>query len=258
MPTKIQARSARASTVGETADGLSNLQRRFLGEIGCLDSVLTLLDHVPCGVFFLKDRESRIVWASRSCHSRFGIRHLESKHVAMDIVRDDQSILRTGQPIFHRAEVWYNERHALDWIVTSKLPLFNRKRQIIGIVGFVEDASRTGRSRFSDPHVGRAVAYIEKHHRSLLKAADVVRASGVSRRQLLRRFRSEFGVTLREFILKVRIHAASDALLQGDDTIAEVAAAFDFCDQSSFTRQFRRIIGITPMAYQRKYGRRGS
>jgi transcriptional regulator GlxA family with amidase domain len=51
----------------------------------------------------------------------------------------------------------------------------------------------------------------------------------------------------------VRINAASQALMTSDRSIAEIAAACGFYDQSYFTKQFRRQFAQTPSAYRERY-----
>ena len=56
-----------------------------------------------------------------------------------------------------------------------------------------------------------------------------------------------------QHVLRVRINAASQALLHSDRTIASISEETGFYDQSSFTKQFSRHTGLTPRAYRRQY-----
>ena len=49
-----------------------------------------------------------------------------------------------------------------------------------------------------------------------------------------------------------RIEAAARDLAAATATIAAVAAAHGFTDQSHFTRQFRRYMGLTPLEYRQR------
>ncbi len=55
------------------------------------------------------------------------------------------------------------------------------------------------------------------------------------------------------YLIKTRIQAACDALREPGTQIADVAIDLGFCDQSAFTAQFRRHMGITPLKYQREF-----
>jgi AraC-like DNA-binding protein len=70
----------------------------------------------------------------------------------------------------------------------------------------------------------------------------------VSRFQALRAFRRRYGLSPHQYQLALRIGRARRLLTAGAP-LAEVAAECGFADQSHFTRQFKRQLGVTPGAY---------
>ena len=80
--------------------------------------------------------------------------------------------------------------------------------------------------------------------------ATLSREVGLSRFQTLRLFRRHYGVTPRAFHLHFRLALARRSLKAGA-SLAEVAASCGFVDQSHFTRQFKRLLGVTPGQYAR-------
>jgi AraC family transcriptional regulator len=64
-------------------------------------------------------------------------------------------------------------------------------------------------------------------------------------------FRRFFGATVGEFARRCRIEWASRLLADSSRSLAEIAVAAGFADQSHFTRCFRREFGVTPAAYRR-------
>ncbi len=214
-----------------------------------------------------KDAESRLVWASPAMLPRCGVRVVDeligrtdydffSKQNSDNFVRDDRTVVRTGQPILRRAEIFYTKSRTLEWTVTSKFPVRDRQGKVIGVIGMVENSPQTMPTVLQDPSLSRALEHIRQRHRASIPSEELAAAAGLSPRHLLRRFREEFGLSPQEFAHRARLHAACDALLHREATVASVAAEFGFCDQSAFTRQFRQVIGLTPMAYQREYGQR--
>ena len=67
------------------------------------------------------------------------------------------------------------------------------------------------------------------------------------------KFKRVFQITPQQFILRVRVDAASQALANSDQSVAGIALKAGFYDQSYFTKQFRVQTGMTPTAYRRKY-----
>ncbi|WP_075088197.1 helix-turn-helix transcriptional regulator [Verrucomicrobium spinosum] len=77
--------------------------------------------------------------------------------------------------------------------------------------------------------------------------------AGLSVRAFERRFRQLFHVAPQQYVRRLRVRLACHALVFGHRTLAEVADDHGFCDQSHFTREFRKETGMTPREYQQRY-----
>ncbi|MGI8572314.1 MAG: helix-turn-helix transcriptional regulator [Solirubrobacteraceae bacterium] len=75
--------------------------------------------------------------------------------------------------------------------------------------------------------------------------ASLASFAGLTRFELVRRFRQQAGLTPHAFQTNLRVARARAMLIAGDP-IAWVAAACGFADQSHLTRTFRRMVGVTP------------
>ena len=64
-------------------------------------------------------------------------------------------------------------------------------------------------------------------------------------------------MSTQEFIVRTRVQAASDALLLTDKSLADIALAHGFCDQSAFCRRFSEHTGETPLKYRQRHRRGG-
>ena len=65
---------------------------------------------------------------------------------------------------------------------------------------------------------------------------------------LLRAFRAEVGMPPYTYLENVRIRY-TQRLIKAGKPLAEVAAEVGFSSQSHMTRQFKKIIGVTPGQY---------
>ncbi|MCR4588948.1 MAG: AraC family transcriptional regulator [Lachnospiraceae bacterium] len=65
-------------------------------------------------------------------------------------------------------------------------------------------------------------------------------------------FRKETGVSLTDFIGKLRIDHACHMLKTTDMTYLEISMMLDFCSQSHFTASFKKAVGMTPKEYRMK------
>ena len=82
--------------------------------------------------------------------------------------------------------------------------------------------------------------------------ADLAAAVGVHPVTLARAFRRTFGCTVGEYLRRLRIERASEQLVTGSQSLAEIALAAGFADQSHFSNVFRRRVGMSPSAYRRE------
>lgn len=85
--------------------------------------------------------------------------------------------------------------------------------------------------------------------------AELAREVGLSEGWFINAFKRTTGKTPLQWQQERRIADVKDCLADGDLTIAEIAARFDFADQGHLTRVFRRHAGTTPSAWRRTAGR---
>lgn len=84
----------------------------------------------------------------------------------------------------------------------------------------------------------------------------LARAVGVHRVHLARAFRRHYGCTVGEYIRQLRVEFTCHRLAASSDSLSEIAFDAGFADQSHFTSTFRRLVGITPGAFQTVAGSR--
>jgi AraC family transcriptional regulator len=80
--------------------------------------------------------------------------------------------------------------------------------------------------------------------------SELAEAVGVHPVHLARSFRREYGVTVGEYARGLRLDWATAELASRDRSLAEIALAAGFADQSHFTRAFRAYAGVTPGRYR--------
>ena len=75
---------------------------------------------------------------------------------------------------------------------------------------------------------------------------------GVSRRQLLRLLREEYGMTFSEMLVATRMERAAWLLKTSSLTVAEISANVGYMSETSFFKQFIKKYGTTPQKYRKK------
>jgi diguanylate cyclase (GGDEF)-like protein/PAS domain S-box-containing protein len=113
------------------------------------DLLEAFLEYIPDNVFF-KDRDSRFVRISRAMADRCGLADpanavnktdadiFSSEH-ADQAFSDEQEIIRTGEPMIAKEEkeTWPDGHET--WVATTKVPLKDRRGEIVGTMGIAHD-----------------------------------------------------------------------------------------------------------------------
>jgi AraC-like DNA-binding protein len=92
-------------------------------------------------------------------------------------------------------------------------------------------------------------AYLEAHACEDVALEDLVRLTGLSGFHLTRVFRDAVGLPPHAYQVQTRIRQAQTWLRAGW-AIAQVSVASGFSDQSAFSNQFKRHVGVTPGQYR--------
>ena len=98
--------------------------------------------------------------------------------------------------------------------------------------------------------VARAVELIHAHYADPFSVAELAAAVGLSASALHECFRAAMGRGPGQYAMDVRLDHAERLLRASDLSIAEIAAATGFSDQSALTRSLRRRRGVTPARFR--------
>ena len=176
--------------------------------------------------------------------------------IAVEIRRDDKSILEEGQSILNRIEVIPDAFGDLIWVQTNKLPIFNPNGDVIGIMGITRPISNMEDLPQEFSLFRETITFIRKNLANNIKVEDLSQRMKLSENQFRRKFKEEFNVTPQQFILRARLQATGNLLRNGNKPIASIAAECGFSDQSYFTKQFKPFFGETPLQYRRRWNNR--
>jgi len=237
-------------------------RQQFLNEVYPVDQFRNLFEYIPDISFFVKNRDYQLVLSNRAFWERLECSSEEEllgkddfelfpPRLAEHFRRDDEEVLRTGAAKFGIVELFFNRQRLPDWFTTNKMPVFGREGKVIGIMGIARRHPNRESFGMDSEGIGRVVDHLRRGFRSRIKINDLIKTSGMSSRQLHRKFLKVFSTTPLQFLNKTRVEAACDDLLEKDKSISEIALETGFYDQSSFTQHFRKHVGMTPAHYRK-------
>lgn len=242
-------------------EDLEHWRADFMGQVSNPLFAEALFDRVPDIVFSVKDTQGRYVCISEACAERCGLaskaaavgrtaHDLFPRHMADRYARQDQRVFRTGRPLVDNLDLTLFNNRKPGWCLTSKVPLFDASGRVMGLACLSKDVHEPGRAGLVDERFASTIDYIQSNYGERLRIDTLARRAGMSAAQFERRMRRIFQLSAGQFIMKTRIDAAAERLVASEQSIAAIALAVGFCDQSALSRQFKQVTGLSPRHYR--------
>ncbi|MBS0266072.1 MAG: AraC family transcriptional regulator [Planctomycetes bacterium] len=225
-----------------------------------------LFDHLADVVYFIKDAQGAYLVVNQTLVTRCGVADKQALlgRTPVEVLRpplgqqfaeQDQHVLRTGTPLIGQLELHIHPTGHVGWCLTTKLPLRNRHKRVIGLVGVSQDLRLPDVQTAEYRQVAAAIEFAEKQIDAPPSVSQLASLARMSRYQLDRRMRLIFGLTTGQWLVKIRLDAAQRLLRDTDLSIAAIAQEAGYGDQSAFTRQFRQATGLPPGEYRTAHRR---
>ncbi|ADJ65991.1 helix-turn-helix transcriptional regulator [Herbaspirillum seropedicae] len=101
-------------------------------------------------------------------------------------------------------------------------------------------------------HEERAKMMLLEKVKGNVSIPEIARECNMSASYFLRAFKASTGHTPHQWLMVQRVEMAQQYLRSTQLTLAEIALACDFYDQSHFSRVFSQVVGSTPGAWRRR------
>jgi len=225
-----------------------------------LRAMAGLLEDLPHVMFCAKDRAGTYLVVNQAFADRAGVREpsavvgrcapdLFDAELAASYTRQDAELWSSRQPLRNQLELITRPDGALGWYVTTKVLVADVDgREFLASLSV--DLRAAGDAPTAHAGVAAAVDYARRHCTEHVLVGDVAAAASMSVVQLERTIRRIIGISVRQLLVRFRVERAIALLATTDSTLSEIAARCGYYDQSAFTRQFRRVVGVSPGAYR--------
>lgn len=127
----------------------------------------------------------------------------------------------------------------------SPLVLEGLVLEILGHIGRCRDEAKAPPS-----WLRRVEELLRTRFAETLSIEEVAAAAGVHPAHLVAVFRRHHGVTVGDYVRRLRLAFARKHLTETDTPLSEVAMSAGFYDQSHFSRSFKQLTGMTPSQYR--------
>jgi len=225
---------------------------------GELRAFVDLVEGLPQVMAAAKDTSGRYVYVNRGFADRVGrrVRDIVGRTVddffapelAESYAAQEAEVLRSGKPLQGHLELIVRADGRLGWYLTSKTRIVADDDTVVGVAVMSVDLQ----SQMDSAHSGLAAALdaVRADIAHPWRIGEIAEIAGLSTTQLERLSRRTLGMSPRGVLQRLRLEHAVRLLSSTSLTAGEVASACGFYDQSSFTRQFRAVLGLTPGAYR--------
>ena len=112
-----------------------------------------------------------------------------------------------------------------------------------------------GQKEHEDEPIKKAQEYIESNVKEKITVDQLAGLFLISKRNFERRFKKATANTPVEYLQRVKIEAAKKSLESGRENITEVMYAVGYSDSKAFRTTFKKITGLSPLDYRKKYNR---
>lgn len=112
-----------------------------------------------------------------------------------------------------------------------------------------------GQKDHSDEEIKKVQHYLEAHYPDKIRVGELSGKAAMSRRSFERRFKQATDHTVIEYLQRVKVEAAKRSFESTRKNISEVMFDVGYTDTKAFRNVFKKITGLTPIAYRNKYNK---
>ncbi|MFM8754316.1 MAG: GlxA family transcriptional regulator [Phenylobacterium sp.] len=106
----------------------------------------------------------------------------------------------------------------------------------------------------NDAAIRKIQILLAEHLAGTHRTAALARDAGMSERTFLRRFGQATGLGPVAYLQNVRVQAARSRLELSRASVEQIGWELGYSDVATFRRVFKRIVGLSPADYRRKFG----
>jgi AraC-like DNA-binding protein len=233
----------------------------FLEEVGMVQ-MIQMFDLLHDTLFWIKNEKSQILYANQAMLETYGIQSLNKiigksdealspRHIAKQFIMDDKKVMK-GELITNRLELNLNFNGEFAWFSTTKRPLLNKQKEIIGSYGFTHHLQRTYNQLSRISAIEAPIEYIKNNYHRNVTIEEIANLAFLSVSALERRFKKYLAKTPKQFLNEIRLENARRLLLESKLPIMEISYQCGFSEPSYFSKQFKVLFGVLPSQFRKE------
>lgn len=222
-----------------------------------------LMDQIQDIQFWIKNKTGSFLKVNKGFLDNYALEHesqaigktdfeLSLPFIAEQFVKDDLEVLK-GKSIINRVELVNSANQVPRWFVTNKRALYTINGELVGTIGISRSLSEGESLEIPIKDLYLVTDYIKQNIQNKIKVTDLANLMNCSVNTLERKFWKMFHCTPINFIMKIKIEYAGNALIMTDQQVSSIAFNLGFSDNSHFIRIFKKYMKITPHQYRKSF-----
>ena len=234
-------------------------------QVDC-EQFFRLFDQLDDVTFFMKDVDGRYeVFCDGTARGVLAARgdtivnltdfEIYPESVAIRLAQDDRRVIQSRQPLINAVEFLVSPQHLMiGWYVLNRFPICSQgSDEVLGVMGTIQPYESRRRALLSGSELDGVIERIRLAPEVQYRVEELADFTGISPRQLGRRFQQVLGMSPREFIASCRAMKACELLTHTQKSMTDIALDCGYYDQSDLTRHFQRLLGIAPSSFRKRY-----
>jgi AraC-like DNA-binding protein len=108
-------------------------------------------------------------------------------------------------------------------------------------------------SKNDKDRMSKIIHYLNDNYSRKIELGEISDIAHMTPNAFCRFFKKNTNKSFSDYLNELRIGSACKMLIEGDKSISAISGSSGFNSISNFNRRFKRIMGITPGTYKRKY-----
>lgn len=242
-----------------------NFREEFFRRHPQAGAVIELFDYLPAVLFYAKDCHHRYIGANPPTLTEvFGLNYLEQLLGRTDLEfqpptlaeayhAEDRRVFDGGRTIANQVWLVPHVSGTPRWYVSTKSPLRDPAGEVIGLVGAMYTVETPEKQREIFRELLPVIRHIEEHYTESVSMREMAELAGLSATHFNARFREVLRMPPSQLLLSRRVEHARRLLAETSQELGQIAVASGFFDQSHFTKRFRKVTGMTPKQYRKRF-----
>jgi AraC-like DNA-binding protein len=243
---------------------MHQFQTLFFDQLDHSRGIAHLTDFMPDVYFFVKNCHSQFTKMNKTMLKLLGREHEHevlgktdrdffAAALADKYIEEDQKVMKGRKPFVNQVWLVPNSQGLLVWYLCTKIPLFNKTDEVVGLAGMLVDYTAAGSVLAPYAAMTEVVQYIHDHYQKDIRVETLAHMVHLSISQFERKFKRLVHLSPIKYIAQIRLNAACKLLSHTNRPITQVAIQTGFYDHSHFATKFKQQLGISPTEYRKQY-----